>query len=176
MSPLLFLCQMVNQEQEIKRFVKELLTGKDDFFLVDIILSGSNTRRKVVVILDKNTGILIDECGEFSRALGDKIEESGLFGDAYILEVSSPGMERPLLVKRQYERRIGNKLNFLLSNGDTFEAILQKVSDDGLDIVIVPENNSSNKKKKNENPVSVEELKRIRFEEIKKCNLIVSFK
>jgi ribosome maturation factor RimP len=175
MSPLLFLCQMVNQEQEIRRFVEELLVGKDDFFLVDIILSGSNTRRKVVVILDKNTGILIDECGELSRALGDKIEESGLFGDAYILEVSSPGMDRPLIVKRQYERRIGNKLNFLLSNGDTFEAILQKVSNEGLDVVIVPEN-SSNKKKKNESPVSVEEQKRIRFEEIKKCNLIVSFK
>ena len=84
MSPLLFLCQMVNQEQEIKRFVQELLIGKEDFFLVDLVLGGSNSRRKIIVVLDKDTGILIDECGEFSRALGDKIEESGLFSDAYI--------------------------------------------------------------------------------------------
>ncbi|MBC7450048.1 MAG: ribosome maturation factor RimP [Cytophagales bacterium] len=165
---------MVNQEQVIKGFVGELLAGKDDFFVVDIILSGTNTRRKIVVILDKNTGILIDECGELSRALGDKIEECGLFENAYTLEVSSPGMDRPLTVKRQYERRIGNKLNFLLADGTTFEAVLQKVSNEGVDVV--PVLKKDNKKKKDAAAEPVEELKRLRFEEIKKCNLIVSFK
>jgi ribosome maturation factor RimP len=174
MSPLLFLCQMVNQEQEIKRFVQELLIGKEDFFLVDLVLGGSNSRRKIIVVLDKDTGILIDECGEFSRALGDKIEESGLFSDAYILEVSSPGMDRPLIVKRQYQRRIGNKLNFLLTNGTNFEGILQQVYEDGLDVIPLPE--KSNKKKKEVVLETAEQLRRIRFEEIKKCNLIVSFK
>jgi len=174
MSPLLFLCQMVNQEQEIKRFVQELLIGKEDFFLVDLVLGGSNSRRKIIVVLDKDTGILIDECGEFSRALGDKIEESGLFSDAYILEVSSPGMDRPLIVKRQYQRRIGNKLNFLLTNGTNFEGVLQQVYEDGLDVIPLPE--KSNKKKKEVVLETAEQLRRIRFEEIKKCNLIVSFK
>lgn len=174
MSPLLFLYQMVNHEQEIRALAAELLTEKPDFFLVDIVLGGTNSRRKIVVVLDKSTGILIDECGEFSRALGDKIEERNLFGAAYTLEVSSPGMDRPLTVKKQYERRVGNKLNFLLTDGTTFEAILQKVSDEGVEVL--PVLKKDNKKKKDAVPEPVEELKRIRFEEIKKCNLIVSFK
>lgn len=174
MSPLLFLYQMVNQEQEIRKFVEELLVGKDNFFVVDIILSGTNTRRKIVVILDKDTGILIDECGDLSRALGDKIEESGLFENAYTLEVSSPGMDRPLTVKRQYQRRIGNKLSFLLVDGTTFDAVLQKVSDQ--EVEVLPVTKKENKKRKETAPEPVEELKRLRFEEIKKCNLIVSFK
>lgn len=166
---------MTKQEVEINTFVSDLLLERDTLFLVDIVFGGTNSRRKILVTLDKDSGILIDECGEFSRALGNLIEENALFGDApYVLEVSSPGMDRPLLVTRQYKRRIGNKLNFLLTDGSQFEAVLTHVTDEG---VVVEPLAEKVKKSKKETPADlVAEPKKLRFDEIKKCNLIVSFK
>lgn len=166
---------MTKQEVEINTFVSDLLLERDTLFLVDIVFGGTNSRRKILVTLDKDSGILIDECGEFSRALGNLIEENTLFGDApYVLEVSSPGMDRPLLVTRQYKRRIGNKLNFLLTDGSQFEAVLTHVTDEG---VVVEPLAEKIKKSKKETPADlVAEPKKLRFDEIKKCNLIVSFK
>jgi len=166
---------MTKQESEIKTYVSSLLAEKESLFLVDIVFGGINSRRKIVVILDKDAGITIDECGEFSRALGNLIEENNLFGDsAYVLEVSSPGMDRPLTVTRQYKRRIGNKLNFLLNDGTEFEAVLQDVAEEEVTVVPVPPKAKKNKK---ETTVEVaEQPRKLRFEQIKKCNLIVSFK
>lgn len=166
---------MTKQEEEINTYVSNLLLERGDLFLVDIVFGGTASRRKILVTLDKDSGILIDECGEFSRALGNLIEENVLFGDApYVLEVSSPGMDRPLLVTRQYKRRIGNKLNFLLTDGSQFEAVLTHVTEEGVVVEPVPE---KIKKSKKETPTDlVIEPRKLRFAEIKKCNLIVSFK
>jgi ribosome maturation factor RimP len=77
-------------------------------------------------------------------------------------------------VTRQYKRRIGNKLNFLLNDGAQFEAVLTHVSEEGIIVEPVP---AKVKKSKKEAPVeSAVEPRKLRFEEIKKCNLIVSFK
>lgn len=166
---------MSKQELEIKTYVSALLQERAELFLVDIVFGGTNSRKKILVILDKDSGILIDECGEFSRALGNLIEENNLFGDApYVLEVSSPGMDRPLQVTRQYKRRIGNTLNFLLNDGAQFEAVLKNVSEEGVIVEPIP---AKVKKSKKEAPVETAvEPRKLRFEEIKKCNLIVSFK
>jgi len=176
-SPLLFLYQiyMTQQELEVRTYVSNLLQERAALFLVDILFGGTASRRKIMVILDKDTGILIDECGEFSRALGNLIEENNLFGDSpYVLEVSSPGMDRPLTVTRQYQRRIGNTLNFLLNDGAQFEAVLKNVSEEG--VVVEPVPQKVKKSKKEAVPELALEPRKIRFEEIKKCNLIVSFK
>jgi ribosome maturation factor RimP len=166
---------MSKEELEIKTYVSDLLQERSTLFLVDIVFGGTNSRKKILVILDKDSGILIDECGEFSRSLGNLIEENNLFGDApYILEVSSPGMDRPLLVTRQYKRRIGNTLNFHLNDGAQFEAILKSVSEEGVIVEPIP---LKVKKSKKETTVELALVPRkLRFEEIKKCNLIVSFK
>ena len=166
---------MSKEELEIKTYVSDLLQERSTLFLVDIVFGGTNSRKKILVILDKDSGILIDECGEFSRSLGNLIEENNLFGDApYILEVSSPGMDRPLLVTRQYKRRIGNTLNFHLNDGAQFEAILKSVSEEGVIVEPIP---LKVKKSKRETTVELALVPRkLRFEEIKKCNLIVSFK
>lgn len=172
-SPLLFVYPMVKQELEIKRLAEELVAEKPGFFLVDLLISGTQNRKKIVVILDTDAGILIDECGTFSRELSDRMDAAALIDNAYTLEVSSPGIDRPLTVKRQYARRIGNKLNFILQDGTTFEALLQQVNEEGVNVLPVLK---ADKKRKKEEPAGVAESKTLRFEEIKKCNLIVSFK
>lgn len=167
---------MSKQELEIKTYVSDLLQERAALFLVDLVFAGTNSRKKILVILDKDSGILIDECGEFSRALGNLIEENSLFGDnPYVLEVSSPGMDRPLLVSRQYKRRVGNTLSFLLNDGTQFEAVLQSVSEEGVIVTPAPPKVKKSNKKETIVDMAIEPRK-LRFDEIKKCNLIVSFK
>ena len=59
------------------------------------------------VYADKEGGITIDDCVSISRALEEKLDKEDFIGDAYILEVSSPGLTRKLRTDRDFENSIG---------------------------------------------------------------------
>lgn len=59
------------------------------------------------VYADKEGGIGIDDCVAISRKLSDKLDEADMIEEAYILEVSSPGLTRPLKKDKDFERSIG---------------------------------------------------------------------
>lgn len=64
--------------------------------------------------IDKEGGITVLDCEAVSRALEEKLEESDPIKDAYILEVSSPGLDRPLKKDKDFERSIGKDVEFKL--------------------------------------------------------------
>jgi len=64
--------------------------------------------------IDKEGGINILDCEVVSRALDEKMEENDPVSDAYILEVSSPGLDRPLKKDKDYQRTIGKDVEFKL--------------------------------------------------------------
>lgn len=61
--------------------------------------------------IDKEGGITIDDCVEVSRALSDELDREDFIDDAYILEVSSPGLGRALKKDKDYERSIGQSVD-----------------------------------------------------------------
>lgn len=75
---------------------------------IDEKLSGKG--RIITVYLTKIGGITLDECAEFSRALGADLETFDLIPERYFLEVSSPGIERPLKLKSHYVSAINEKV------------------------------------------------------------------
>ena len=64
--------------------------------------------------IDKPGGITIDDCEVVSRALSDRLDEEDFIDDCYILEVSSPGLTRPLKKPKDYERNIGKPIDIRL--------------------------------------------------------------
>ena len=70
------------------------------------------------VYADKEGGIGIDDCVAISRKLSDKLDEEDMIKEAYILEVSSPGLTRPLKKDRDFERSIGRKIEVKLYSAD----------------------------------------------------------
>ena len=70
------------------------------------------------VFLDKESGIEIDDCQWVSEQLEAKLDESNLIKDHYYLEVSSPGLDRPLKKERDFVRHAGDKVEV-----KTYEAI-----------------------------------------------------
>ncbi|HXB07215.1 MAG TPA: hypothetical protein VNW04_08870, partial [Puia sp.] len=94
---------MVNETiKTVEGLVQALLTGEPGYFLVDIRIKPTNNIR---VYIDGDQGISIEKCVQYNRALYKKLEELGIFPDGdFSLEVSSPGLDEPLKLHRQYKK------------------------------------------------------------------------
>ncbi len=90
------------------------LINQNNFELVDVeyIKEGSNWYLRVYI--DKLNGINVDDCELISRALSDLLDKNDFIDDAYILEVSSPGLGRPLKKDKDLERSIGEDVEIKL--------------------------------------------------------------
>lgn len=78
----------------------------------------SGKGRIITIYLTKLGGVSIDECAAFSRALADELEEFDIIPERYFLEVSSPGIERPLKLKTHYVSAINEKVAVQWTDGE----------------------------------------------------------
>ena len=139
----------------------------ESFFLVDIIVKGTGGgKMKVLILLDGDEGVNIDDCADLSRALGMYIETEEIIEQAYILEVSSPGLDHPLKLERQFVKNTGRRLKVQLTDGQVWTGKLVEAKAESLAF----EKEVKEKKK------TVHQLVSIGFEEIEKANVLVSFK
>jgi ribosome maturation factor RimP len=108
-------------EREIEQRVEAL-----GYEFVELERAGSKARPILRVRVDRpmsapGDGVTVDDCARVSRALEEWLEVETKIAERYVLEVSSPGVERPLNRARDYERFIGReiavKLRAALSNG-----------------------------------------------------------
>lgn len=81
---------------------------------IEMLSSGGGTLLRCFI--DKPDGITVDDCGLVSRQLSDVIEAEQLMRDAYTLEVSSPGVDRPLFTGEQIAAQVGQQIEIRLSN------------------------------------------------------------
>ena len=86
--------------------------------LYDLDEKMSGKGRIITVYLTKIGGVTLDECARFSRALGAELEEFDLIPDRYFLEVSSPGLERPLKLKSHWVSAINEKVAVQWTEGE----------------------------------------------------------
>ena len=90
------------------------------------------------VYLDKEGGINIDDCETVSRALSDKLDETDPIPEAYILEVSSPGLDRPLRRERDFAASIGRQIDIKLYKEEdgckAFRGILKAYDKDSVTV------------------------------------------
>lgn len=109
-----------------------ILAGDEGYFLVDVFIKPTNN---VKVYLDGDHGITIEKCVAVNRALYKKIEETGIFPDGnFSLEVSSPGLDEPLKLHRQYVKNEGRKVEVTLTEGTRLEGVLKKVDENSIEI------------------------------------------
>ncbi len=155
-------------KEKIEELVQKFLPDQS-YFIVEIIFGGAENTRKVSVIIDGDNGVNIEDCAKISRKLGEVLESENLIDTAYLLEVSSPGVDKPLKLKRQYQKNKGRKLAVMRNDTTIHTGVLEEVTDENITIA-VEEVDKANKKKKH----LVKTV--IPFQDIKKSNVIVSFK
>lgn len=78
--------------------------------LVDLQVTGSHGRPTVRAYVDTEGGITLDECARLSRQVEEALEGAGAVPERYVLEVSSPGIERPLTKRSHFERYRGQEV------------------------------------------------------------------
>lgn len=137
----------------------------ENHFIVDVIVSSKKGPKKVLVVIDGDQGVTIDECADMSRRLSKALDDSDFFQDTYLLEVSSPGLDHPLTLNRQFKKNIGRKLKIVMDS-KTMEGLLENVTEDG--ILINREVGSGKKKETLKDTIS--------FSDIKKAFVLISFK
>ena len=103
----------MSRREEYEMKTEALITPIVDekgFELVDVeyVKEGSNWYLRAYV--DKEGGITINDLESVSRILSDKLDEEDFISDAYILEVSSPGLGRPLKKDKDFDRNMGNEI------------------------------------------------------------------
>ena len=130
------------QVQAVERMVEGLVATDPQYFLVEVKIRPTNN---IKVFLDGDTGISIERCVAYNRQLYKMLESSGLFpADDFSLELSSPGLDEPLKLLRQYHKNIGRKVEVLQKDGVKTEGVLTAVSETG---ITVEETRGKNKKK-----------------------------
>lgn len=78
--------------------------------LVELTCRPQGRQLLVRLLVDKAGGITIARCAKLNRCISDALETSNLIEESYTVEVSSPGLDRPLATKRDFERAVGEEV------------------------------------------------------------------
>lgn len=100
---------------EQAREIVERIVDSVGLELVDAQLLGGGVHRVFRLFIDSPTGVTHDDCEKISRLVSEVLDEKDLIsGGAYTLEVSSPGVDRPLVKPKDFQRFIGSKVKIEL--------------------------------------------------------------
>jgi len=121
----------MNIEKRVTELVEEKITemGRSNLFLVDVKMHPNG---KLMILVDGDQGIGIDDCVAISRHVGFHLEEENAIDSAYNLEVSSPGIDTPLTLTRQYVKNIGRNLAIKMEDGKKREGKLNGLTEDAI--------------------------------------------
>jgi ribosome maturation factor RimP len=122
--------------EQIRHTVEALLPeilARIGAFPVEVSVKHDGRGKLVRVLIDTDAGIKIDECAEVSRELGRHLDASGVIESSYRLEVSSPGIDQPLKLLRQYAKNIGRRYKVTYRGAqetETASAVLEGLEGD----------------------------------------------
>lgn len=144
----------------IGSFLEKFFEGKN-LYLVEVGIAGS----RIHVFIDGlTTNVTIQECATTSRAIEEYLETNHLVPEKYYLEVSSPGLDKPLKLPRQFIKAIGKEVEVKFADGKKLEGKLLEYMDDSIKIEV------KGKSKKEETVIT-----EIKLEEIKSVKHLIKF-
>ena len=107
---------------QVTKLVESILGIDNQYFVVKVVVRPIN---QISVFVDGDAGITIEKCVQVNRALYKKIVEQGICNDGeFSLEVSSPGVDEPLAMPRQYIKNIGRSVELEMLDGRKLEGKL----------------------------------------------------
>ena len=116
--------------------ILEPILEDTDIFIVNIKIKPTNN---IKVFLDAESGFSIEKCTLVNRKLYHAIEELQMFPDGdFSLEVSSPGIDEPLMQLRQYKKNIGRKVTVTDNEGAEKTGMLTAVTEEHITLEIKP--------------------------------------
>lgn len=148
------------QASQIEQLANEHLASRPELFLVDIKVKIGN---KISIRIDSDSSVLIEDCKSLSKFIEENLDREK---DDFELEVSSAGIDFPLVNTRQYTKNLGRTVQVMTTEGNLFKGAL--VNADTNQIVV------ANEKKQKGKKALIEEVQ-IENEKIKEIKVIISF-
>jgi ribosome maturation factor RimP len=128
---------MSTTQSERLRALLEPLVVKAGLELEEITLSAAGKRRQLMVVVDAADGLALDAVAGLSRELSQALDASDVMGDTeYVLEVTSPGTDRPLTEPRHFRRNAGRLVKLQLKERGELIARIMSVDGTGLDLEV----------------------------------------
>lgn len=116
----------------VRQKTQAILQDRPEHFLVEIRVKPTNN---IKVFIDGDNGVGIDDLVKYNRTLYKQLEEEALFPDGnYSLEVSSPGLDEPLKLHRQYLKNIGRFVEVALQDGKMIEGKLLQATENDISV------------------------------------------
>lgn len=120
-------------DQTLNQLITPLLEERG-IELVELAVSGGRHRKLVRLFVDRPEGITIGECASLSREIGDLFDTHDPISGGYVLEVSSPGLTRPLKTDSDFERVVGKALRLVVNGLGEQVGTLLHVNPEHLDV------------------------------------------
>jgi ribosome maturation factor RimP len=128
---------MSTTQSERLRGLLEPLVAKRGLDLEEVRVTAAGKRRQLLVVVDSDEGVQLDTVAELSREISQTLDDADpMGGAAYVLEVTSPGVDRPLTEPRHFRRNVGRLVKAQLAGGGELVARVLAVDDDGLDLEV----------------------------------------
>ncbi len=106
---------------DLKRKIVELIEPvieENGFDLVELKLSHYKQSNTIRLFVDSDNGVKLEDCAKLSKAIDVILEDNNMFRSGYTIEVSSPGLDRPLQTRKEFKRRIGKQVKILFNQAD----------------------------------------------------------
>ena len=88
----------------------EPILAEREMELVEMTCRSQGRQQVIRFLVDKVGGVTLQECAKVNQLIGQALDAANLIEESYMLEVSSPGLDRPLVTKRDFERALGEDL------------------------------------------------------------------
>ncbi len=148
----------------VKACIEEELRS-NDLFLIDLTVGSAN---RIKVIVDSMEGVTVDDCARLSRIIEGKLNRDE---EDYDLEVSSPGLDRPLVYPFQYLKNRGRQIEVHTLTDQRIKGTLIKADDEKIEVETETKMRIEGKKKKE----TVIQRFPVRFNEIRSAKVIITF-
>ena len=96
----------------------EPILGERKMELVELTCRPQGGQLHIRLLVDRAGGVTIQQCAQVNQRLGEALESGQVIEGSYTIEVSSPGLDRPLVIPRDYERAIGENVQVTLATPD----------------------------------------------------------
>lgn len=121
------------------RELSEDVAKAHEAFVVDLSLRGERQSQILELFVDTDAGITADRCAAISRDLSSQLDQESLIPHRYTLIVSSPGLDRPLKLLRQYRKNVGRNLRVRFQTGGEARSIVGRLLEVSDDEIIIQE-------------------------------------
>jgi ribosome maturation factor RimP len=127
-------------DEKIK-VITNSIVEKNGFFLIDFVLRGNEKNRVIEIFVDGERNISAEDCAIISREINTAIETQNLIESNYRLDVSSPGIDRPLLYLKQYPKHVKRKFDISYNQNNETKKLTGKLVDvSGEDLTFLSDN------------------------------------